>query len=362
MTTSANGRQPARAAIIGYGLSGAVFHAPLIAATPGLTVAAIVTNDPARRQQAAADFPTAALLTTDELWQASPPYDLVVVGAPNNAHLSLGLAALDSGAAVVMDKPFALTVADAQTLIDRSTAVGRPIVPYQSRRWDGDFQTVRHLLATGWLGEAVRFESRYDRFRPAPRVGTWREAGDPANGGGLLYDLGSHLIDQANQLFGVPSAVYAELPVRRAGSQVDDDSFVALTYPNGVVAHLYASQLARTPGPRFVVRGTAGTFVKYGMDPQEDALKSGLRPTPDQPDWGTEDAAQWGTLQTERDGLTFDGRITTLPGTYQAFYAGIAAMLHAGAPPPVLATDALLTQRVIAAAQISAASGSVVQL
>ena len=360
MANTASGQPTARVALIGYGLGGAVFHAPLIATTPGLHLAAIVTQDAARRQEARAAYPDAALLTTDGLFATPGAYDLVVITTPNAFHAPLGLAALRAGAAVVMDKPFALDVAEAHALIDLSQQVGRPIIPFQSRRWDGDFLTVQRLMQSGWLGTVVRFESRFDRFRPQPRTGTWREMGEAEAGGGLLYDLGSHLIDQANYLFGTPQTVFAELPQRRPGSQIDDDSFIALDYPAGVTAHLYCSMLARTPGPRFVVRGTAGTFVKYGVDPQEDALKAGMRPG--MPGWGAESADHWGVLQSDHDGLTFDGRIQTLPGIYEAFYQQVAATLHDGAPPPVAANDALLTQRIIAAAQASAREHTVVML
>lgn len=353
--------QPARVVIIGYGLGGQVFHAPLVAATSGMVVAGIVTADPQRQQLARERFPHATIFASaDELWPLADQFDLIVVTTPNRWHVPLGLAALGAGLSVVIDKPVALTEADFQLLIEASQQTGKPVIPFQNRRWDGDFLTLRQLIQQDWLGPIVRFESHFDRFRPVPK-GAWRDEGDPADGGGLLYDLGSHLIDQAIQLFGVPAAVYAELPHRRPTSQVDDDSFVALHCAHGVIAHLYFSQIARIAGPRFVLRGQRGTFLKYGLDPQEDALARGYLPTT-LPHWGEEPRDQWGRLLTERNGLVFDGPIQTLPGDYATFYAQVYAMLDKGTPPPVLLSEALQTQRVIQAAQQSHAAQRVVAL
>jgi scyllo-inositol 2-dehydrogenase (NADP+) len=352
---------PLRVAIIGYGLAGSVFHAPLISSTPGMTVAAIVTNNQQRRVQARRDFPTASIFSsTEELWRDPSRYDLVVVATPNRAHVPLGLAALNSGLPVVIDKPLATSVADAQQLIEASKSTGKLLSVFQNRRWDNDFLTLRKVIADDLLGPLTRYESHYDRYRPAPRVGAWREFADPEEGGGLLYDLGSHVIDQALQLFGKPVRVYAEMDLRRRGAQVDDDTFVALQFANGIRAHLWMSVVARIPGPRQRLLGLRGTYEKWGLDPQEDALRAGLRPG--SPDWGVEPREHWGRLSTGIGDLHFDGPIETLPGAYEQYYALLRDALTSGGPPPVNPEDALETLRVIEAAQESARTGSVVEL
>ena len=342
-----------RVAVIGYGLAGAVFHAPLIAATPGLQVAAIVTANPARQAQARRDFPAAALLPAAEaLWSAASSYDLVVVATPNRLHAPLALAALEVGLPVVVDKPFAASAADAERLITASENAGRLLSVFQNRRWDGDFLTVRALLAGDALGPITSFESRFERYRSAPKTDAWRELPEPEEAGGLLYDLGSHLIDQAMQLFGQPTQVYAELHQRRPGALVDDDAFVALEFPSGVTAHLWMSAVARILGPRFRVLGLRGAYEKHGLDPQEEALRTGQRPGAD--DWGIEPHERWGQLSTELAGVHVEGAVETLPGEYEAFYRLLRDALVAGGPPPVDPREALAALRVIEAARASA--------
>jgi len=350
---------PLRAAIIGYGLAGSVFHAPLIACTPGMTVAAIVTNHPERREQARRDFPRAAILSTvQDLWRNASDYDLAVVAAPNRAHLPLGLAAMNAGLPVVIDKPFAPSVSDAEQLIATSRRTAKLLTVFQNRRWDGDFLMVRQLIATDLLGPITRFESRFDRYRAEPRPGAWRELPAPEEAGGLLFDLGSHLIDQALLLFGQPVSVYAEVDRRRPAAQVDDDTFVALTFPSHVRAHLWMSLVVRNPGPRLRVNGLYGTYEKWGIDPQEDALKAGMRPG--DPVWGQEPRERWGRLSTDFNGVHIDGSLETLPGAYERYYALLRDALLTGGPPPVDPAGAVASLRVIEAAQQSASTGTVV--
>lgn len=350
-----------RVALIGYGLAGAVFHAPLIASTPGMRVAAIVTANAERKAQAEHDFPTAAVLPSAEAVFAAPErYDLVVVATPNRVHVSLGIAALDAGLPVVIDKPVAPSVVETERLIAASERTGRLLTVFQNRRWDGDFLTVRQLLVGDALGPVARFESRFERFRPTPRLDAWREFGAPEEAGGLLFDLGSHLIDQAMVLFGAPRSVYAELPLRRPGALVDDDTFVALTFDSGVTAHLWMSVVARILGPRFRVAGLRGTYEKYGLDPQEDALRLGMRPGDE--GWGTEPHERWGRLSTELAGVHVDGAVETLPGQYERFYALLRDALVSGGAPPVAPEEALRALRVIEAARESARTGTVVRL
>lgn len=353
--------QPLRIALIGYGVAGSVFHAPLITATPGLSIAAIVTRSPARQQQAHQDFPTAEIFSSaDQIWSQPTHFDLVVVAAPNRLHASLGIAALNAGLPVVIDKPMAGSVADAENLIATSRKTGKLLSVFQNRRWDNDFLTVQQLLKANMLGSITRFESRYDRYRPQPRANAWRELSAPEEAGGLLYDLGSHLIDQAVQLFGTPTQVYAEMERQRPGVQVDDDTFVALSFSSSIHAHLWMSVVARIIGPRIRLSGLHGTYEKWGLDPQEDALRSGLRPGT--PAWGKEPAERWGHLSTDVEGLHFDGKIETLNGSYESYYALLHDALLQNGPPPVDPKDALTTLRIIAAAQQSARDGTIVKL
>lgn len=355
--------RPLRVAIIGYGLAGAVFHAPLVAATDGMTVAAIVTGNAERQQRAQRDFPSALILPSAEhLWRDASRFDLVVVASPNRTHIPLGMAAMQAGLPVVIDKPMAATVADAERLIATSKSTGRLLTVFQNRRWDNDFLTVRQLLATEpeLLGPIIRFESWFMRYRPAPRADAWRELPDPEEAGGLLYDLGSHLIDQALVLFGPPLRVYAEVDKRRAGALVDDDTFVALQFANGTRAHLWMGVLTRIPGPRMRISGLRGSYEKWGLDPQENALQSGMRPG--DAGWGLEPQERWGRLSTDIGKLHFDGPVETLPGSYETFYALLRDALLHGGEPPVDPAGVVDTLRVIEAAQRSAQNNTIVEL
>lgn len=355
--------QPLRVALIGYGLAGAVFHAPLIAATPGMTVAAIVTSDPERRIQALRAFPKVRLYASvEELWRDAARYDLAVVATPNRLHVPLGIAALNAGLPVVIDKPMAASLAGAAQLIEASQKTGKLLTVFQNRRWDSDFRTVRSLLDADLdlLGTVTRFESRYERYRPIPKHDAWRELGGMEEAGGLLYDLGSHLIDQALVLFGRPTKVYAEIERRRAGVQVDDDTFVGLHFASGVRAHLWMSSVTRIPGPRMRICGLRGTYEKWGLDPQENALRDGRRPG--HPDWGREPREKWGHLSTDISGIHIDGPIEMLPGAYEQFYMFLRVALVMGGPPPVDPLEVVDVLRVIEAAQESATRGVVVEM
>jgi len=352
---------PIRVAVLGYGLAGAVFHAPLIAAVPEMQVTGIVTTNAERQRQATTDFPNAKIYSTaDALWADAANFDLAVVATPNLLHTEQAVAAMEHGLTVVIDKPMVVTTADLATLKDASSRTGQRYTPFQSRRWDGDFLTLRRIIFTDTLGPIVRLESRMDRYRPVPKPDAWRELTTTAMGGGLLFDLGSHLIDQATQLFGTPETVYAELPHRRPGSLVDDDSFVALHFASGVDAHLYMSQVARIAGPRYVARGLHGTYEKFGVDPQEDALRKGERPG--MPNWGHEPQSAWGRIVTEQNDLLFHGHVETLPGAYEQYYQHVADAIRTGDALPVDPDDAALTMRIIIAAQHSASEHGLVSL
>lgn len=338
-------------AVLGYGLAGSVFHAPLIAAEPRMRVAAVVTSSEERAGQARAEHPSVRVVPrAEELFAAPDGIDLVVIATPNRTHAPLAGQALAAGLPVVVDKPFAVAVDDAEDLIARSERTGLALSVFQNRRWDGDFRTVRELVETGKLGQVRRFESRFERWRPVPKGG-WREIGTDEEGAGILLDLGSHLVDQAVTLFGPVASVYCELDRRRAGITTDDDAFVALTHTGGVRSHLWMSAVAPQLGPRFRVLGSEAGYVTYGLDPQEDALRSGRHPGDSA--WGTVDSDHWGMLGAEPGFAP----VPTLPGAYPAFYAAMAAALLDGAPVPVDPRDAVTTLRLLTKARESAARG-----
>ena len=338
--------RPLRVALIGYGMAGEVFHAPLIAGTRSLVLAAVVTSDPARKAKVATSFSEALILSSpDEVWADPLRFDLVVIASPNRTHVPLALAAVEAGLPVVVDKPVAATVADAIQLKAAAEARGVPVAVFQNRRWDGDFLTLRNLLEQHALGPVHRFESRFERWRPEPSRSAWRESPDPADAGGVLYDLGSHLIDQALVLFGPVASVHAELRRVRLGVQVDDDAFIALLHQNGTVSHLWASLVAANGGPRLRVLGLEGAFVKFGLDIQEDLLRQGADPRSG--DWGSEPEEQRGCIEIGSKTRP----VVTVPGRYRSFYELMADALLSGGPIPVTMDDAIATLRVIEAAQ-----------
>ncbi|WP_367322828.1 Gfo/Idh/MocA family oxidoreductase [Streptomyces sp. HUAS ZL42] len=366
--TDGTARSPLRVGLVGYGLAGSVFHAPLIADTEDLALDTVVTSNPERQKQARADHPDVRVAATaDELLDRAADLDLVVVASPNRTHVPLATAALEAGLPVVVDKPIAGTAAEARELAALADERGLLLSVFQNRRWDNDFLTLRKLLAEGALGDVWRFESRFERWRPQPKGG-WRESGDPAEIGGLLYDLGSHVVDQALVLFGPVTRVYAESVIRRPGAQTDDDTFIALTHESGVRSHLYVSATTAQLGPRFRVLGSQAGYVKYGLDPQEPALRDGARPAATA-GWGTEPEELWGRVGAGgppsggESPLTGGGRREpTLPGDYPAYYAAVAkALLHDG-PNPVTALEAAAALDVLEAARRSAHDGVVVNL
>jgi scyllo-inositol 2-dehydrogenase (NADP+) len=339
-----------RVGIIGFGLAGEVFHAPLVDWVDGLEVAAVVTSDPERSARAAAGYPAAQVVATaDELW---PLVDAVVVATPNRSHVPLGLAAVERGLPVVIDKPIAPYLADAKRLVEAAEGKGVLLTVFQNRRWDGDFLTARRLLDR--VGAVGRFESRYERWRPELEGG-WRQRGDPGEGGGLLLDLGSHLVDQALVLLGPVRGVYAELD-RRRGAEVDDDSFLALRHESGARSHLWMSAVAPLHGRRLRVNGAKGGIETSDLDPQEDQLAAGLRPG----DSGYGLVEGSAVLVANEGGD--DGLHELETGAYERFYAGFRDALDGGAPPPVDPHDALASMRVIEAARRSHATGSVIAI
>jgi len=345
----------ARVGLIGYGLGGSAFHAPFITTTPGLELAAIVTRDPKRQRLAEGAYPGVTILPDAEpLWDSKLGLQLIAISTPNRTHVPLARAAIDAGLHVVVDKPLAPSSLQATELAKAAERKNVRVIPFQNRRWDGDFLTLRRLVSEGAVGRPLRFESRFERWRPSA-TGGWRERGAPDEAGGLLFDLGSHLIDQALVLFGPAREVFAHVDRRREGVDADDDSFVALTHRSGIRSHLYMSAVAAQPAPRFRLLGSDGAFTKWGLDVQEDALRGGARPGGR--DWGVEPETRWGTLGIGDERRT----VPTAAGNYGAFYAGVARAILDQAPPPVDVGDAIATLEVIEAARRSVEQGVVVR-
>src|SRR5947209_4680913 len=302
--------------LIGYGMAARVFHAPVIASVPALKLRKVVARS---GKGADVRFPSveavrdiADLLGDDEI-------DLVVVATPNDTHFDLARQSLSAGKHVVVEKPFAVTSRQAQRLIDLARERRRVLSVHHNRRWDGDFLTVRALLGGKLLGRLVEYESHFDRFRNRPKAGAWREG--EGEGAGVLYDLGAHLIDQALVLFGTPQAVTADVRIQREFAKAAD-SFELILHYEGLKVTLKAGMLARGRPPRFILHGTEGSFVKCGMDPQEEALKRGGSPS--EPGWGEEPKELWGRLDTQLGGLHVEGRVETAAGRYQDYWRNVA--------------------------------------
>ncbi|MGD9682119.1 MAG: Gfo/Idh/MocA family oxidoreductase [Candidatus Obscuribacterales bacterium] len=347
-----------RVALVGYGLAGRVFHAPLIARTAGMEITTIVTANPERREQASRDFPAARIAASfDEVVLSAEHLDLVVIASPNKYHAPQAAVSLDAGLHVVVDKPFATSSGDCRRVIDLSEEKGRVLTVFQNRRFDNDFLTVKRLIEDGSLSPVLRFESRFERYRPTVDPNKWRESGSIEDGAGLLFDLQSHLIDQACHLFGKPESVYAEVRNTRPGATASDDTFVALTFPGGVSTHLWANVISAKRAPRFRVLALNGTFEKYGLDPQEETLRAGGHPG--DTGWGIEPDELSGTLTSGEGG---DKTIKSETGCYEKFYSLTAEAIRTGGRPPVDPEEALLTIAIIEAAMKSAASRSPVSM
>lgn len=267
-----------KVALIGFGTAGSVFHAPLIQADPGLALESVVTGNAKRAQECGEKYPHARVFGgVGELFADSTP-DLVVIATPHATHIPLAEEAIAHGCAVVIDKPVGLDMDTVRSFAINVDAQAARVSVFQNRRWDGDFLTARQLIKEGLLGKVHRFESRFERWRPQPRPGSWRETNTHEEGGGALMDLGPHLVDQALELFGPAETVYAELDTRREALGAEDDVFLAIRHVGGVTSHLWMSALAAQPGPRMRVLGSAGAYVKHGMEVQEMQLRGGITP------------------------------------------------------------------------------------
>lgn len=341
-----------------YGMSGQVFHAPFISTNPHFELTAVAE----RSKNLAQDrYPDARIVRSFDELLGVDELDLVVVNTPDITHYDYARRALLAGKHVIVEKPFTTTVEEAEELVALAAERGLTLSVYQNRRWDGDFLTVRQVLSRGLLGHLVEFESTFPRYRNFIKPGTWKETGEA--GGGLTYNLGAHLIDQAVQLFGMPQAVFADIATLREGGMVDDYFIIHLLNPcqaPHVKVTLKASYLMCEPEPRFVLHGREGSYVKYGLDPQEADLTKGL--LPGTPHWGEEDKSRWGILHTEKDGLAMREPYPTVPGNYGAFYENIYRHICHGEPLQSDAREVIGVIRLIEAARESSKMRSVVSL
>jgi scyllo-inositol 2-dehydrogenase (NADP+) len=345
--------EPIQVGVVGFGLAGRVFHTAVVEATPGLELKCIVQRS---GNDAAREYPQAHCGHSIEELLSNVGIQLVVIATPNYSHFELAKQCLQAQRHVVIDKPFTLTSAEAAELIDLARKRGLLLTAYQNRRWDGDFQAVRQVIASGELGRIVSFESHYDRFRPEPRRDVWRENGGP--GGGVLFDLGSHVIDQTLQLFGAPETITASVRVERENAVVDDawDIFLTYQHPAPFTALLRSTLTACAPGPRYVIHGARGSFVKWGIDPQEDQIKAGMKF--EDSAYGQEPESAWGELRlcNGQDPAT-SRRIPTPKGDYRGFYANVRDALLGKAELAVKPQQAWRTTRLIELARESCAQG-----
>lgn len=330
-----------RAGVIGFGLAGQAFHAPVIRGVPGMELACILER---RGTRAHERYPEVRVARTLEELLEDKGIQLCVVATPNDSHFDFARACLLAGRDVVVDKPFAPTLRESEELVRLAAEHGRLITVYQDRRWDGDFGTVKKIVASGKLGTVVEYECRYDRFRPEPKANAWRERADQP-GAGVLFDLGPHVIDQVLVLFGEPRAITAAAFCQRETSRVDDAFDVCMEYGQ-LRATVQARILTYAPGPHFMIHGTKGSFVKYGMDPQEARLRG--ENVPDGldwgADWGEEDKKLWGTLSLVGEPSM---RVKTERGDYRGFYANVRDAVEKKAALDVTPEQALRTMRAL---------------
>ncbi len=340
-----------RVGLIGFGLAGQAFHAPVIRGVSGMELACILERHGSNAQR---KYPEVRVARTLDEMLSDQTIGLVAVATPNDSHFSYTRASLEAGRDVVVDKPFTPTLAEAEALVRLAAERGRIVTVYQDRRWDGEFATVKHLIKSGALGSVAEYEARFDRFRLESKPGAWREKPDhPA--AGVLWDLGPHLIDQALVLFGAPESICATAFCQRPTSQIDDAFDVVMEYPQ-MRARLCARIIAFAPGPHLLIHGTEGTFIKSGMDPQEEILRG-----PNCPDgldwgenWGVESEDRWGTLSRVNGEVR---KVKTERGDYRGFYADVRDAIEKKAAPDVTPDQALRSMRALVLAHKSSREG-----
>jgi predicted dehydrogenase len=348
---------PVRIGLVGYGFGGRTFHAPLIASSPALELVGVVTTSAARAAQLAVDLPgVPAVRSLAELVELGA--EAVSISTATGSHTEVAAQAIDLGLHLVVDKPLAVDAASAASTVAAAQAAGVVLTVYQNRRWDSDFLTVKRLLAEGALGEVHRYESRVERWSPVADPTTWKAGATPEQGGGLRLDLLTHLVDQAVQLFGEVTTVYAELDARRSGGASDDDAFASLLHASGVRSQLMASKVTGDTTRRIRVMGSQAAYVVGGFDGQEAALLAGRTPATEGDAWGIESEAAWGALHRGDD-------VTTVPserGRWDTFYPAFAAAVRGERPVPVDPREAVRILEVLDAALVSSRESRVVSL
>jgi predicted dehydrogenase len=348
-------QKPIKVGVVGYGMAAQVMHLPFLTTLPSYQVVSILERHHAHSQE---KYPWVRVVKTIDELVSDPEIDLIVITTPNDTHFPYSKQALLAGKNVVVEKPFTLDSADAAVLIELSKKTGKTLTVFHNRRYVNDFLTIREILAKKLLGKKiVEFEAHYDRYRPAAKPNAWREENIP--GSGIFFDLGAHLIDQVLCLFGPPKTLQAAIRLQRPHARVNDYFDLRMDY-GFLRVILKGGMLVREPGPRYMIHGTDGSFIKYGEDPQEPLLKTGV--LPNIPHWGEESPEQWGLLHTEKDGQVIKERYPSLPGHYAGYYEDLAATLLEGAPLKVRPEQAYNTMRILELAEESSRSGCSVEV
>ncbi|MGB3077292.1 MAG: Gfo/Idh/MocA family oxidoreductase [Chitinophagales bacterium] len=341
--------------LIGFGTGGRIFHAPFIAGSDKFTLKKINTTNSAAVLIAQSQNPNTEIVETADAIFTDEFIELVIIATPNTSHLPLAKKALLAGKHVIVEKPFTLTVAEADELIALARQQQKIITVHHNRRWDSDFQTIKKIVDGKLLGTLVEYEAHFDRFRNVLKENSWRETELP--GSGILYDLGSHLIDQALCLFGMPEELFANMQVQRPGGK-SIDHFELLLFYSGLKVTLKAGMLVREPLPHFILSGTQGSFVKYGMDVQEAALKEGHTPF-NSSDWGVEPESIWGMINTDVNGNHQQGKVESERGDYAAFFENVYGAILSNEPLIVTPEQARDTIKIIELAMISNSEGRI---
>ena len=329
---------PINTALLSYGMSGEVFHAPLLMAQPGFNLSAVVQR---KSNSASQHYSTIRVVRTVDEVINDPAIELIVVNTPNETHFPYAVRALEAGKHVVVEKPFTVTVKEADDLIALAQKNKKILTVFQNRRWDGEYLTLKKVIEEKMVGRIVELEMHYDRYRNYIEANTWKE--EDGIGKGILYNLGSHMLDQALDLFGMPDEVDAHVGVQRTGGKVDDYYDIRLQYKGHHVI-VKSSYLVREQGPRYILHGTEGSFIaSSGIDPQEQALKE--KKIPGSSGWGMLDKEFWAKINTTIHGLHVEGRIETIPGNYLGFYQNLYEVIREGKPmavKPEQARDVIL--------------------
>lgn len=344
---------PIKTGIASYGMSGLVFHAPLLHVHSGFEMVNVVERSYKGSKER---YPNISVVKSFEDLLVAKDLELIIVNTPDATHFAYCKLALEADKNVIVEKPFTMKVSEAEELIELAKRKEKLLSVFQNRRWDGDYLTVKKVIQNKLLGRFVSFESHFDRYRNFIQPNTWKE--EPVLGAEIVYNLGAHMIDQAYDLFGMPNSVSADIGIQRTDGKVDDFYNIVLRYDD-IHASLKASYMVREEGPRYILHGTEGSFLKWGIDPQEDALKVGRYPN--EANWGVEPRKLWGKLNTVLNGLHYTGRIETIPGNYLSYYDNIHDAIREGKELIVKPEQSLDLMRIIEGAIESNQTGNAVR-